>query len=881
MKAKNFLRILWLGFGIMLSQFITGSYAMIVADNSTILFIDPTTTPLPNSIYTFDPIADATIRQDLPNSNYGSATTLQTDNSPVKNFLLKFSVTGVSNRQIVKATLRLYDIDPSSKGGDFHAMTDTTWNEGTVNWNNAPAADPAIIASLGAVTVNNWYEVDVTALIQADGLHSLRITSTASDGADYDSREGANPPQLILEVSNNATLTPTVTSIYSSTPTLSPTPTLMPTLTPTRTQTFTPAPSATLLPGGYMRFAVIGDYGSGNQAEADVAALVKSWNPEFIVTVGDNNYPLGDASTIDNNIGKYYHEFIYPYTGSFGAGASYNRFFPALGNHDWDTGNVQAHLDYFTLPGNERYYDFTQGSVHFFIIDSDPREPDGNTSTSTQAVWLQNQLAASTSTWNIVVMHHTPYSSGLEHGSHAHLQWPYAAWGADIVLSGHDHEYERLLVSGLPYIVNGLGGASIYVFSTPLPESQVRYNADYGALLVEANSTQLNFSFHSRSSILIDTYTIDAGSPATETATATLVTPTETILPDDTATESATPTLTPSETVLSTPTKTYTATLTPVNILTATTTFTPTFTPTATATNTPTRTNTPSPTFTRTSTPSHTATHTAVPPTSTNTSTPTARDVIYISSTSGGTVGGVTFAAEDILKFDTIAKTWALHFDGSDVGLSSSSGTVVDAFCLMSDGSILLSLINAATIPNLGSVDDSDIVRFIPTSLGTNTAGSFAWYFDGSDVGLTASGENIDVIGFAPDGRLILSTTGSLSVTGASGEDEDLAAFSSTSLGANTTGTWSLYFDGSDVSLSTSSSEDINGASIDPITGRIHLTTVGSFSVTGVSGSGADIFVCTPGSLGSNTTCTYSSYWVGSQNGFGGEIADGVNVIKQ
>ena len=255
--------------------------------------------------------------------------------------------------------------------------------------------------------------------------------------------------------------------------------------------------------------------------------------------------------------------------------------------------------------------------------------------------------------------------------------------------------------------------------------------------------------------------------------------------------------------------------------------------------------------------------------------------MIYISSTSGGTVGGVAFAAEDILKFDTVAKTWALHFDGSDVGLSSSSGTVVDAFRLMSDGSILLSLINAATIPNLGSVDDSDIVRFIPTSLGTNTAGSFEWYLDGSDVGLTASGENIDVIGFAPDGRLILSTTGSFGVTGASGEDEDLAAFTPTSLGANTSGTWSLYFYGSDVSLSTSSSEDINGASIDPLTGKIHLTTVGSFSVTGVSGTGADIFVCTPGSLGSNTTCTYSSYWVGSQNGFGGEIADGVNVIKQ
>jgi hypothetical protein len=117
-----------------------------------------------------------------------------------------------------------------------------------------------------------------------------------------------------------------------------------------------------------VRFAVIGDYGSGNQSEEDVATLVKSWNPDFAVTVGDNNYPLGGADTIDAHIGRYYHDFIYPYLGTYGAGATYNRFFPALGNHDWDTVNAQPYLDYFTLPNNERYYDVVQGPVHFFIL---------------------------------------------------------------------------------------------------------------------------------------------------------------------------------------------------------------------------------------------------------------------------------------------------------------------------------------------------------------------------------------------------------------------------------------------------------------------------------------------------------------------------------
>ncbi|HFB67857.1 MAG TPA: hypothetical protein ENJ66_02750, partial [Calditrichae bacterium] len=85
--------------------------------------------------------------------------------------------------------------------------------------------------------------------------------------------------------------------------------------------------------------AVIGDYGSEGQALADVSQLIHSWNPDIIITLGDNNYPDGEASTIDQNIGKYFYDFISPYQGSYGAGADTNRFFPTLGNHDWRTDN--------------------------------------------------------------------------------------------------------------------------------------------------------------------------------------------------------------------------------------------------------------------------------------------------------------------------------------------------------------------------------------------------------------------------------------------------------------------------------------------------------------------------------------------------------------
>ena len=263
------------------------------------------------------------------------------------------------------------------------------------------------------------------------------------------------------------------------------------------------------------RFAAIGDYGYTGPAERDVADLVKSWNPEFIVTLGDNNYDFGDSTTIDQNIGQYYHAYIGNYKGRYGPRASTNRFFPSLGNHDYYTRNGQAYRDYFTLPGNGRYYEFVRGDVHLFALNSDPAEPDGITAASAQGKWLKERLAASRARWKVVYFHHSPYTSG-RHGSDADLQWPFREWGASVVLSGHDHIYERLSVDGLPYFVNGLGGRNIHgVQPVKQPNSQVLYNANYGAMLLNATPDSLMLQFITRSHQLIDTYVLRRqGGPA-------------------------------------------------------------------------------------------------------------------------------------------------------------------------------------------------------------------------------------------------------------------------------------------------------------------------------------------------------------------------------
>jgi hypothetical protein len=255
-----------------------------------------------------------------------------------------------------------------------------------------------------------------------------------------------------------------------------------------------------------VRFGVIGCYGTGYPDAGQVASLVKSWNPDFIITTGDNNYQEGAALTIDKNVGQWYSDYIYPYYGSYGSTATVNAFFPTLGNHDWIATDAQPYLDYFTLPGNERYYDFVKGPVHFFAIDSDTNEPDGATSTSIQGQWLKNKLAESTSPFKVVYFHHSPY--GPSKGELTRMQWPFKEWGADIVLTAHDHLYERLIIDGFPYIVNGLGGAMIYDFNYNFPGSQYKYNGDLGAMLVEATSDSMVFKFFKRTGELLDSYTL-------------------------------------------------------------------------------------------------------------------------------------------------------------------------------------------------------------------------------------------------------------------------------------------------------------------------------------------------------------------------------------
>jgi fibronectin type 3 domain-containing protein len=203
----------------------TYSYTVVARDSSTNRSepsnVATVTTPAPPTTLSFTPSDDAYVQSDQTASNFGLAGQLVADASPSRRILLKFAVTGVRGRQVVSAKLYLRCVDPSSNGGDFR-RADSSWSESTVTWSNQPVADSVARSSLGSVAAGSTYEVDVTSLVTGDGVHTIRVDSTSSNGAYYSSKEGSVAPRLVLTTTSSSsdTMKPTApTNLVATAPT--------------------------------------------------------------------------------------------------------------------------------------------------------------------------------------------------------------------------------------------------------------------------------------------------------------------------------------------------------------------------------------------------------------------------------------------------------------------------------------------------------------------------------------------------------------------------------------------------------------------------------------------------------------------------------------
>jgi chitodextrinase len=162
------------------------------------------TTGAGNLVLTFTPSDDATVKFDAPDATYASAKNLEVDASPQKRFFVKFPVSGTSGCRVVQARLELLNVDASGEGGAVHRVSNTSWTEGTLTWNNKPAADATPLGILPAVVFGTTYTVDVTSIATGDGVVGLAVLPRSTNGADYSSKEGSQAPRLIVECTSGS-----------------------------------------------------------------------------------------------------------------------------------------------------------------------------------------------------------------------------------------------------------------------------------------------------------------------------------------------------------------------------------------------------------------------------------------------------------------------------------------------------------------------------------------------------------------------------------------------------------------------------------------------------------------------------------------------------
>ena len=246
-----------------------------------------------------------------------------------------------------------------------------------------------------------------------------------------------------------------------------------------------------LLPNS-VRFAVIGDSGTGERPQYEVgqqmARYHASFSFDFVLMMGDNIY--GSESPADLK-----RKFEDPYKPLLDAGV---KFYASLGNHD----NPNLRLYKPFNMGGQRFYSLKKGNVSFFALDSNYMDPP-------ELEWISKQLSESNSDWNICYFHHPFYTHAKFHGPDVDLRTRiepiFEKAGVNVVLTGHQHVYERLKPQkGIYYFVLGNSGELRYHDLRPSPDTAKGFDTDRTFMLVEIAGDTFNFQTISRTGETVD-----------------------------------------------------------------------------------------------------------------------------------------------------------------------------------------------------------------------------------------------------------------------------------------------------------------------------------------------------------------------------------------
>ncbi|HEX8845804.1 MAG TPA: metallophosphoesterase [Pyrinomonadaceae bacterium] len=247
------------------------------------------------------------------------------------------------------------------------------------------------------------------------------------------------------------------------------------------------------LKDGSVRFAVVGDTGTGGKEQYEMADLMTRYHQafpfEFILMMGDNLYKGEKAD-------DYKKKFEEPYRRLLDEKV---KFYATLGNHDESN---QRFYENFNMNGNE-YYRFKKGNVAFYSLNS-------NYMDKKQVKWLEDELSKDTSEWKVAYFHHPPYSSGGKHGSETDLREVvepiFLKYGVNVVFAGHEHFYERIKPQkGIYYFISGAGGKlrkGDIKDNSPLTAKA--FDTDLSFMLLEVVGDKMYFQVVSRAGAIVD-----------------------------------------------------------------------------------------------------------------------------------------------------------------------------------------------------------------------------------------------------------------------------------------------------------------------------------------------------------------------------------------
>ena len=412
-----------------------------------------TPSPAPGPSTVLSPVADAHVDSGAPSTAYGTSTQLIVDGSPVREAYLRFDLTSLSG-PVKDARLRLHVSNTASAGtpwgGTVALVSNVTWDEATLTYANRPTGWGTTAAAFGVVAVNTWVEVNVTAAVTTGAPVTFGVRSANTDGAYYDSREsGANAPQLIVTLGTPASVDNGVV----------------------------------VAAVGDMVCAPSGSVTSTTCRQLQVSNIVAN-DPavQVFLALGDLQYENGELA---------YFQSAYE--------ASYGRFKaktkPAVGNHEYNMPGAAGYYDYFGAAAGDPakgYYSFDVGATWHVVALNSNCSVVSCAAGSAQEQWLRNDLAATSRACVLAFWHHPRFSSG-SHGSNTAVApfWnALQARGAELVLVGHDHDYERFApqlpsgiadAAGITEFIVGTGGKSLSAFGTTKANSALRFGS-FGVL---------------------------------------------------------------------------------------------------------------------------------------------------------------------------------------------------------------------------------------------------------------------------------------------------------------------------------------------------------------------------------------------------------------